>query len=153
MNATDSTRSRGDMILLMATCVGIVCLAGLTFHPNSWTIGALTAGPSTLRPQVLEWQEMDRKALDVAGRTTGNLVADLRSLPQATDHQREYIATFYSRAAFTLWPKRLFATYPTTVINFARQLDAAPLPTDRQWMAEHHVTSVVRFNFDPGEGN
>ncbi|HVT90203.1 MAG TPA: hypothetical protein VHD56_15230 [Tepidisphaeraceae bacterium] len=56
---------------------------------------------------------------------------------------------FYSRAVYALWPKRIFATDASTIINTSTQLGATTLPTDARWMNEHDIRAVVRFRAEP----
>ena len=82
----------------------------------------------------------------------GNVVLKLAGYARTNPAVENSLGYFYYRAAYALYPRRVYVAPADEVINNGKDIMRAEFHPGRQWLQEHDVRSVLTFGNDHAGG-
>jgi len=98
-------------------------------------------------PQVaLEQDLADQDKTVLAVARDGNLAMHFDGFDVKDFHQGLLMSQFYFRAVYALYPRRVFVGTNDRPVNIARDISAADVLPDDEWLREHGVRGVLNLH-------
>jgi hypothetical protein len=137
--------SRADEILLFITLLALVQLLFVASADDSYARGIITSAFGGDPPlQLKRWQLIDARLAPAIAPGRDNFTGDFSGFSLKPVDQA-IAGSFYFRANYMLWPRRMYVAYPDQIVTFTSQLFAAPRPNDPAWLDAHDVHATLRF--------
>jgi hypothetical protein len=122
---------------------GVIWVAYVNAGPGSFARRSLAAAGNHAPPP--GWQDFQRvDQIVVSAGTAGNLFVRFTGFSPDDPADALFASRFYYRAAYTLWPRRIFVGPPDRIINDGEDLISTRFERNTEWLGRHHVRAVLR---------
>jgi len=127
---------------------GVIFVAFLNAMPGSFARDSLSAAHHRTAPP--GWEDYRRVDQVIAGAApAGNVLLRFAGFDPDAAANARFAARFYYRAAYTLWPRRVFVAPPGRIINGGKDLLCDPFHPDARWLTDHQVRAVLEAVREP----
>jgi hypothetical protein len=136
----------GRRVILAAACGCLILNCFLLLRPGSfgWQLGKALRDPNEVMHTI---SPVDNLYLDLA--PDQNACVTFRNFGADNEHLAEVV---YYRSCYAAYPRNVFAAFPGTVINHAKDFLSSPFEPNGDWLDQNRVVRRVDYEQRP-DGN
>jgi hypothetical protein len=129
--------------MLVLAALGTAMVLSLNLRTDSFARQVLSAAANDLTPPGFDsFRRVDRTVAELGG-DDGNVALCFIGFRADDPGDVEFVSRFYYRAAYSIWPRRVFVTEADRVINGGEDVLAEPFEPGREWLRSRGIVATI----------